>query len=538
VGANAASKDAGRRLREERGLSPGSSLPFDPLPAAGPSPADDRPHEECGVFAVYAPGEDVARLTYFGLFALQHRGQESAGIAVSDGHRLRCHKEMGLVTQVFDEGVLLNLSGHLAIGHTRYSTTGSSVLCNAQPILVDTAHGQLAVAHNGNIVNTRALRRELEAEGIRFESTNDSEVIARCIGSLHKGSIADAVKETMRRVRGAYSVVVLTRDEIVAFRDPNGVRPLCLGKLNSHGWIVASETCALNPLGAQFVREIEPGEVVVLDREGCTDLEGQPAERTSLCVFEFIYFARPDSYLFGESMHVVRQRLGRELATEHPVAADVVIPVPDASVPAAFGYHEASGIPLSEGLIRNRYIGRTFIQPDQRQREMGVRMKFTPLRENLEGRKVVMVDDSIVRGTTTGQIVRLLKDAGAAEVHVRISSPPVKWPCFYGIDMADRRQLIGAHLSVDEIRRHIGADSLGYLSLDGLLRATRSRTTAGTDHFCHACFSGAYPIPVPKEMQASKFVLEGEAGENAQRSADSRQRSAVSDQRLPILLQT
>jgi amidophosphoribosyltransferase len=471
-----------------------------------PVTGDDHPHEECGVFAVCAPGDDVARLAYFGLFALQHRGQESAGIAVSDGHRLKCHKEMGLVTQVFDEGVLQNLRGNQAIGHTRYSTTGSSVLCNAQPIQVETPFGPIAVAHNGNIVNTRQLRGELEAEGIRFESSNDSEVIARCIGSLHRGSIVDAVRETMARVRGAYSVVVLTLNEVVAFRDPNGVRPLCLGKLNSHGWIVASETCALNPLGAQFVREIEPGELVVLDREGCTDLVGEPRERPAMCVFEFIYFARPDSYIYGESMHVVRQRMGRELAAEHPVVADVVIPVPDGSVPAAYGYHEASGIPLSEGLIRNRYIGRTFIHPDQRQRELGVRMKFTPLRENLEGRKVVMVDDSIVRGTTTGQIVRLLKDAGAAEVHVRISSPPVKWPCFYGIDMADRRQLIGAHRSVEEIRQHIGADSLGYLSLEGLLRAARSSPDG--DRFCHACFSGAYPIAVPKEVQVTKLMLE------------------------------
>jgi amidophosphoribosyltransferase len=466
-------------------------------PAAGPQPplphnpppdsvaCDDRPHEECGVFGVFAPGDDVARLTYFGLFALQHRGQESAGIAVSDGRRLRCHKEMGLQ----------NLRGHSAIGHTRYSTTGSSVLCNAQPIVVETAHGPIAVAHNGNIVNTRQLRGELEGEGIRFESTNDSEVIARCIGSLHQGNIVAAVRETMRRVRGAYSVVVLTQNEIVAFRDPNGVRPLCLGRLNSHGWIVASETCALNPLGARFVREIEPGELVVLDREGCTELEGAPPDRPAMCVFEFIYFARPDSYLYGESMHVVRQRMGQELAAEYPVEADVVIPVPDGSVPAAYGYHQASGIPLTEGLIRNRYIGRTFIQPDQRQRELGVRMKFTPLRENLEGRKVVMVDDSIVRGTTTGQIVRLLKDAGAAEVHVRISSPPVKWPCFYGIDMADRKQ-------------HIGADSLGYLSLDGLIRAARGTGGGAQSQFCHACFSGEYPIAVPKEMQLTKFALE------------------------------
>jgi amidophosphoribosyltransferase len=465
---------------------------------------DDHLREECGVFGVYAPGDDVSRLCYFGLFALQHRGQESAGIAVADSRSIACHKDMGLVSQVFDEPTLLGLRGHAAIGHTRYSTTGSSILCNAQPIVVETAHGPIAVAHNGNIVNTRELRGELEAEGIRFESTNDSEVIARCIGSLHRGAIVDAVRETMQRVRGAYSVVVLTPDKLLAFRDPNGVRPLCLGTLGSHAYVIASETCALNVVGAQFVREVYPGELVVVDQEGLVELEGVPMDRPAMCLLEFIYFSRPDSNIYGKTLHTARRRMGQELAREHPVEADIVIPVPDTGIPAAIGFAEASRITFGEGLIKNRYIGRTFIEPDQRQRELGVRMKYTPLKENLAGRRVVMVDDSIVRGTTTGPLVKLLRDAGASEVHVRISSPPVKWPCFYGIDMANRNDLIAARLNVEQIRDHIGADSLGYLSVRGVIHAIGMNR----HDFCHACFTGDYPIDVPKDVKVSKFALE------------------------------
>lgn len=464
----------------------------------------DRPHDECGVFGVFAPGADVARLTYFGLFALQHRGQESAGIAVTDGEHLRCHKEMGLVSQVFDEEHLLLLRGYAGIGHTRYSTTGSSVLCNAQPIIVETAYGPIAVAHNGNIVNTRQLRSELESEGVRFQSTNDSEVIAQCIASLHKGDIVRAVREAMAMVEGAYSVVVLTHDQILGFRDPNGIRPLCLAALNGTGHVLSSETCALNVIGAQFVREIEPGELVVIDRDGVQEFPALFPQRPAMCVFEFIYLARPDSYIYGKSLHAARVRMGQELFLEHPCDAQVVIPVPDTGYPAAIGFSQASHIPLNEGLIKNRYIGRTFIEPDQRMRELGVRMKLSALKENLRGRRVVMVDDSIVRGTTTGKIVRLIREAGATQVHVRISSPPVKWPCFYGIDMADRKDLIAAKRSIEDIRKHIGADSLGYLSVKGLTRAIGMKG----DRFCHACFTGDYPIEVPEEMRVSKFALE------------------------------
>jgi amidophosphoribosyltransferase len=467
----------------------------------------DRPHDECGVFGIFAPGVQVGRMTYFGLFALQHRGQESAGIAVSDGEIIRCHKEMGLVSQVFDEQSLARLQGWVSIGHTRYSTTGSSVLCNAQPILVDTQWGQIAVAHNGNIVNTRQLRSELEEEGIRFESTNDSEVIARLIASLrsvHQGDIVRAVRETMARVDGAYSVLVLTSNQLLAFRDPNGIRPLCIGSLNG-GTVFSSETCALNPIGAKFVREVEPGELVVVDRDGVTEFPALIPERPSMCLFEFIYLARPDSNIYGKSLHNARRRMGQELALEHPApGANLGIPVPDTGYPAAIGFAEASHSPFGEGLIKNRYIGRTFIEPDQRMRELGVRMKLSTLVENLTGRRVVMVDDSIVRGTTTGQIVKLIREAGATQVHVRISSPPVKWPCFYGIDMADRKDLIAAKRTIEEIREHIGADSLGYLSLRGLAKAIGVRG----DKFCQACFNGDYPIEVPKDLKLSKFQLE------------------------------
>jgi amidophosphoribosyltransferase len=462
-------------------------------------------HDECGVFGVFAPGLEVARLTYFGLYALQHRGQESAGIAVSDGQIIRCHKEMGLVSQVFDEQALSRLQGGISIGHTRYSTTGSSILCNAQPILVETRYGQIAVAHNGNIINTRQLRSELEAEGIRFESTNDSEVIARCIASLHRGDIIRAVRETMARVEGAYSVVVLTSNQLLAFRDPNGIRPLCLASLGEDGYVVSSESCALNVIGARFTREIQPGELIAIDRDGVAEFPSLIPERPAMCLFEFIYLARPDSTIYGKSLHNTRRRMGQELAREHPAPENaLVVPVPDTGYPAAIGFAEASHLQFGEGLIKNRYIGRTFIEPDQRMREMGVRMKLSALKENLAGRRVVMVDDSIVRGTTTGQIVRLIREAGATQVHVRISSPPVKWPCFYGIDMADRKDLIAAKRSVEEICRHIGADSLGYLSLKGLVKAIGVRG----DKFCSACFSGDYPIPVPRDLKVTKFSLE------------------------------
>jgi amidophosphoribosyltransferase len=469
---------------------------------------EDTPNEECGIFGIYAPGEDVARLTFFGLFALQHRGQESAGIAVSDGETVRMHKDMGLVTQVFDEEILARLHGHLAIGHTRYSTTGSSVLRNAQPLQCIMNAGTVAVAHNGNLINTEELRLEMEARGNEFETTNDSEVIARLIAEQREcgaATVADAVRGAMKAIRGAYSLAILTENELIGVRDPYGVRPLCLGRLGSDYWVLASETCALNTVGATFVRELAPGEIVVIGEHGVKRVPGVPMERESLCMLEMIYFARPDSVMYGNSLHAARRRMGMELAREHPAeGADLVIPIPDSGTPAALGFAEASGIPFGEGLIKNRYIQRTFIQPDQRMRDLGVRMKLTPIREALNGKRVVMVDDSIVRGTTTGKVVRLLLDAGAREVHVRISAPPVRFPCFYGIDMATQDQLIGAQHSVEEVRQHIGATTLGYLSEEGLSRAL----AVPNDNFCLACFTGDYPIEIPPHIKVSKFALE------------------------------
>lgn len=465
----------------------------------------DQPHDECGVFGIFAPGEEVARICFFGLFALQHRGQESAGIAVSNGHSLLLHKDMGLVTQVFDEDSIAHLIGDSAIGHTRYSTTGSSVLCNAQPIISTSVVGDIAVAHNGNLVNTEKLRLEMEASGCTFETTNDSEVIAQMLAFYNRGSIEDAVKEVMSRIQGAYSLVVLTPDKLLAVRDPYGIRPLCVGRMGKGHYVVASESCAMGPVGAQFLREIEPGEIMVIDAHGVQELQGLPPQRTATCLLEFIYFARPDSQIYNRSLHMVRHRMGHELAKEHPTPfADVVVPIPDTGTPAALGYSAFSGIPYGEGVIKSRYIQRTFIQPSQRMRELGARMKYTPLKETLVGRKVVVVDDSIVRGTTTGKFVRMLFDAGAVEVHVRITAPPVRFPCYYGIDMANQDELVAASHTVEEIRQIIGATSLGFLSLEGAERAVG----AGEQKFCSACFDGKYPITVPPELRVSKMMLE------------------------------
>lgn len=475
---------------------------------------DDAPHEECGIFGVYAPGEDVARLTFFGLFALQHRGQESAGIAVADGETMRMHKDMGLVTQVFTEDSLARLKGHIAIGHTRYSTTGSSVLRNAQPLQCCLHTGNVAVAHNGNLINTEELRREMEGRGIGFESTNDSEVIARLIAEQTDApTLAHAVRAAMRQVRGAYSLAIMTEEQLVGVRDPYGVRPLCIGRLEGDGpnvasgkWVLASETCALNHLGATFVRELSPGEIVVIDRHGVRSAPGVPMERPALCMLEMIYFARPDSVMYGQSLHAARRRMGGELFREHPVpgGADLVIPIPDSGTPAALGFAEASGIPFGEGLIKSRYIHRTFIQPDQRMRDLGVRMKLTPIREALTGKRVVMVDDSIVRGTTTDKLVRVLLEAGAKEVHVRISAPPVMYPCFYGVDLANQSELVAAKYTVEQIRQLIAATSLGFLSKEGLSRAIH----VPNDNFCLACFTGDYPIEIPPHIKVGKFALE------------------------------
>ncbi len=460
----------------------------------------DRPREECGVFGIYAPGEDVSRLTYFGLYALQHRGQESAGIACGDGGRLTVKRGMGLVSQVFDEESLLALRGHLAIGHTRYSTTGSSESCNAQPVLLNNDLGRFALGHNGNLVNARLLRDRLLDAGARFDSTTDSEVIAQLVATASGPSWNARIARALPKLIGAYSLVMATAGELFAARDPLGVRPLCLGRLGE-GWVVASETCALDTIGATFVREIEPGELIRIDAEGLSSYRFAH-DRQALCAFEYVYFARPDSVVGDRSVYDVRVASGRLLAREQPAEADVVIPVPDSAVPAAVGYAAESGIPYGDGLIKNRYIGRTFISPDQRLRDVGIGLKFNPLPGQLAGKRVVVIEDSIVRGSTSRPIVQLLRKAGAREVHLRISSPPYRNPCYLGMDTGRREELIAARLSVPEICAHIGADSLGYLSHGGLLEAM-GRTKATT---CMACLDGDYPVPVQIEMD--KLALE------------------------------
>ncbi len=462
--------------------------------------------EECGVFGVYAPGEDVARVTFFGIYSLQHRGQESAGIATSDGRRLHLYADMGLVTQVFRENVLQGLPGVAAIGHTRYSTTGSSVVRNAQPLLVDGPEGQLALAHNGNVVNAELLRTDVASQGIEFKTTTDSEVIAQLLATAPGESWEERFSTVIRRARGAYSLTVLIQDAVFGLRDPNGIRPLCIGRLDG-GYVIASESCALDHLGAEFVREVAPGELVRIDGSGLSSSfplgRSRPA-RPALCLFEYIYFARPDSRLGGKLLHPARMEMGAGLAREHPVAADLVLGVPDSATAAAIGYAHESGIPYAEGLMKNRYVGRTFIEHDQRLREQGVRLKFNPLTEVLNGKRLVIVDDSIVRGTTTPRVVAMLRRAGAAEVHMRITSPPITHPCFYGVDMATRGELIAAHQGVEEIRKHIDADSLGYLSLQGTV-APSGRTD---QELCTGCFSGSYPGEVPLELD--KFALEAD----------------------------
>jgi amidophosphoribosyltransferase len=466
--------------------------------------ADERMHEACGLFAVDAPGDDVANLTYFGLYALQHRGQESAGIATADGRSLRLHKDMGLVAQAFDQESLDRLTGHLALGHTRYSTTGSNRLENAQPILVEHPQlGPIAIAHNGNLTNTQSLRDDLEHHGVRFKTSSDTEVLAELVAHTAGGDIISVLRRALPRLQGAYCLLFLTTDALVGVRDPLGIRPLCLGRLPGGGSIISSETCALDTVGAELVREIEPGEVVMLGHGAPVAEQLMPSHRKAMCMFEFIYFARPDSRLQGQSLYEARRNMGRELAREAPAEADIVISLPDSGTPAAVGYAEASGIPYSEGLIKSRYITRTFIQPNQRLRNVGIKLKFNPLREILDGKRVVLVDDSIVRGTTSRKIVEELRRAGTASVHMRVSSPPIQWPCFMGIDIASRSELIASGRSVEEVEQLIGADSLKYLSKAGLFRAVKNVTG-----FCMACFDGDYPVPVPVQLEMDKLALE------------------------------
>jgi len=482
------------------------------------------PREECGVVGVFAPGASVARLTYVGLHALQHRGQESAGIAVSDGTRLTLHKRLGLVSQVFEEETLASLErdpravdgevrgAHIAIGHTRYSTTGSNSLPNVQPVYAQSELGELMLGHNGNLTNATWLRDALTEQGVEFVTASDTEVLARLIAHAPGRTWAQRVEHAFHRAAGAYTFTMLTERALIAARDPVGFRPLALGRISDAdghplGWAVASESAALDVMGATFVRDIEAGEIVTIDEEGVHShrptINGAAAgSRERLCVFEFVYLARPDSVIDGRLLYEARLRMGRQLAIEHPAEADLVMPVPDSAIPAAIGYAEQSGLPYREGLIKNRYVGRTFIQPAQTSREASVRLKFNPLPEVLAGKRVVVVDDSIVRGTTTGPIVAMLRRAGAREVHVRIHSPQMRFPCYMGVDTGRRTELIAANHSLEGIRKLIGADSLGYLSQDGLLAAVGGEQ----DRRCTACFDGRYPVDVP--LDVDKFALE------------------------------
>ena len=464
----------------------------------------DHPREECGVVGVFAPGTHSATLTSIGLFALQHRGQESAGVAATDGGEIRVHAGMGLVSEAFRDGDIDRITGEMSIGHTRYSTTGASQSCNAQPLLVRGVNGQLAVAHNGNIINSVQLREQLQNQwNCHFETSTDSEVVAHLLANAPGTTWPERIFYGMRLMQGAFSLALLTADAVIAARDPLGIRPLCLGSLDG-GWVAASETCALDHLRAEFVRELEPGEVVIIDRDGVHSETYKGASRRgrALCVFEWIYFARPDSVMDGQLMHYAREEMGAQLAREHPADADLVIGIPDSSTSAAVGFARESGIPFANGLVRNRYVGRTFIEPEQQRRDRGVRQKFNPMPAVLRGKRLVVVDDSIVRGTTTPHVVELLRRAGATEIHLRVCAPPIKHPCYLGVDMATRQELIAANKTVPEIRELTGADTLGYLSVRGLMNLVHGQQGG----FCDACFTGNYPVPV--QLELSKMALE------------------------------
>lgn len=464
---------------------------------------EDKPKEECGVFGIYAPDQEVARLTYYGLYALQHRGQESAGIAVSDGRNINVHKGMGLVSEVFSDRIIDHLEGKMAIGHVRYSTTGSSLLANAQPLVVHYQKGMMALAHNGNLTNAAELREELGKNGAVFQTTVDSEVVINLIARHRRGTLEDALVKTMIDLRGAYALVILAENKLFGLRDPHGVRPLCIGQLGD-SYCLASESCALDTIGAEFVRDVEPGEIVVIDEEGLHSRRAFAQTERAGCAFEYIYFARPDSTLDQLNVSETRRRMGIELAKECPIDADIVIPVPDSGTASALGYAMERGIPFAEGLLKNRYVGRTFIQPTQKMREVGVRLKLNANVGVLKNKRVIMIDDSIVRGTTSSKLVEMVRKAGAKEVHLLITSPPVAYPCFYGIDTAEREKLIATQFDVEGICQYVGADSLHYLSEEGLLRAL------GTQSVCLACFNGAYPISV-SDLNRSKFDFESNA---------------------------
>ena len=481
-------------------------------------PGEKGPQDACGVFGVWAPGEEVAKLAYYGLYALQHRGQEAAGIAVSNGKQLLVYKDVGLVSQVFDESSLESLRGHIAVGHCRYSTTGGSQWENAQPTLGDTAAGTVALGHNGNLTNSHELRDLIvERYGVSARgemsqgNTTDTALVTALLAGDPDHTLEATALEVLPHLRGAFSFVFMDENTLYGARDPHGVRPLVLGKLDT-GWVIASETAALDIVGAAFVREVEPGELVAIDADGLRSTRFAPATPTG-CVFEYVYLARPDTTINGKVVHEARVEMGRQLAREHPVDADLVIPVPESGTPAAVGFAQESGIPYGQGLVKNSYVGRTFIQPSQTIRQLGIRLKLNPLREVIRGKRIVVVDDSIVRGNTQRALVRMLREAGALEVHVRISSPPVTWPCFYGIDFATRAELLANGLDIEGIRRSIGADSLGYVSLDGLIKASEQPKT----RLCRACFDGEYPIALPADDVIGKHVLEG-----VQRRVDQR----------------
>lgn len=478
-------------------------------------PGEKGPQDACGVFGVWAPGEEVAKLTYFGLYALQHRGQESAGIATSDGRKILIYKDMGLVSQVFNESTLSTLTGHIAVGHTRYSTTGSSSWQNAQPTLGRTSAGTVALGHNGNLTNTAELLTLLTSRypdqansELDHGNTTDTAVVTGLLRGDLDHTLEATALEVLPLIRGAYCFVFMDENTLYAARDPQGVRPLVLGRLE-RGWVVASETAALDIVGASFVREVEPGELIAIDENGLRSTRFAETKRAG-CIFEYVYLARPDTTINGRSVQAARVEMGRQLAAESPVDADMVMATPESGTPAAIGYAQASGLPYGQGLVKNAYVGRTFIQPSQTIRQRGIRLKLNPLKEAIRGKRLVVVDDSIVRGNTQRALVSMLREAGAAEVHVRISSAPITWPCFYGIDFASRAELIATGLAVDEIRQSIGADSLAYLSQDGMVTATKQNV----DELCMACFTGVYPIPLPTADQLGKGVLEGSAACN------------------------
>jgi amidophosphoribosyltransferase len=485
-------------------------------------PQDLGPQDACGVFGVWAPGEEVAKLTYFGLYALQHRGQESAGIAVSNGNQILVYKDMGLVSQAFDEATLASLKGYIAVGHCRYSTTGSSVWANAQPTFRSTATGSIALGHNGNLTNTGELAAtlggnddldlglDLEVEhakaNAKHGASSDTDILTSMLAGYPDLTIEQAAAKVLPKVKGAYSLIFMDESTLYAARDPQGIRPLVLGRLE-RGWVVASETAALDIVGASFIREVEPGEIVAIDEDGLRSTKFAEPDPKG-CLFEFVYLARPDTQISGQRIHSTRVQVGRLLAREHPVEADLVIATPESGTPGAIGYAEESGIPYGSGLVKNAYVGRTFIQPSQTIRQLGIRLKLNPLREVIEGKRLVVVDDSIVRGNTQRAVIRMLRESGAAEIHVRISSPPVKWPCFYGIDFASRAELIANGLDDDGIRRSVGADSLGYVSLEQLVAATEQPKS----RLCSACFDGEYPIELPQDALIGKHLLEGLKG--------------------------